>query len=254
MQELAQKILLISGWRRLALAYFAGGLAALCLAPINALPVLFVSFPVAIWLIDGTTSGQKRFNWAAVTSSFGIGWAFGLGYFMAGFWWLGAAFLVESDDFIWALPFGVIGFPAALALFHGFGFALARLFWSASDRRIFAFAAAMTVVEWLRGHILTGFPWNTIGQAFGGNSYTLQSASAVGLYGLTLLALIIFSSPAVLGIANTTRQRWRMPILSFVALAIMFGFGVWRLQTTKIEIWGSARSTACLGRMCSNII
>jgi apolipoprotein N-acyltransferase len=241
MQELAQKILLISGWRRLALAYFAGAIAALSLAPINALPVLFLSFPVAIWLIDGTTSGQKRFNWPALKSSFILGWAFGLGYFMAGFWWIGAAFFVESDDFIWALPFGVIGFPAALALFHGFGFTLARFFWSASDRRIFAFAAAMTVVEWLRGHILTGFPWNTLGQAFGGNAYTLQSASVVGLYGLTVLALIIFSSPAVFGVANTTRQRWRIPILSFVVLAIMVGFGAWRLQTTKIEMLANVK-------------
>jgi apolipoprotein N-acyltransferase len=241
MQELAQKVLFLSGWRRLAIAYLAGAIAALCLAPINALPVLFISFPIAIWLLDGTTSGQKRFNWSALKTAFAIGWAFGLGYFMAGFWWIGAAFFVESDDFLWALPFGVIGFPAALALFHGVGFAIARLLWSASDRRIFAFAAAMTTVEWLRGHILTGFPWNTLGQAFGGNDYTMQSASIVGLYGLTLLALVIFAAPATFGMANTSRQRWRLPIFALTLLALMFGFGAWRLQTTKVEMHANVK-------------
>jgi apolipoprotein N-acyltransferase len=241
MQALAQKILLLGGWRRLAVAYLAGAVAALCLAPINALPALFLSFPVAIWLIDGTTSGQRRFNWSALKAAFAIGWAFGLGYFMAGFWWIGAAFFVESDEFLWALPLGVVGFPAALALFHGFGFAFARMLWSPSDRRLFSFAAAMTSVEWLRGYILTGFPWNTIGQAFGGNDYTMQSASVLGLYGLTLLALVIFASPATLGVANTTRQSLRIPILSVITLALMFGFGAWRLHTTKVEMLANVK-------------
>jgi apolipoprotein N-acyltransferase len=236
MQMLAQKILLLGGWHRLAAAYLAGAIAALSLAPLNALPALLVSFPVAIWLLDGTPSGQKRFSWPALRTAFSIGWVFGSGYFMAGFWWIGAAFFVESDDFLWALPFGVIGFPVALALFHGLGFAMARMLWSGSSSRIFAFAGSMTGVEWLRGHVLTGFPWNTLGQAFGGNDMTMQSASVFGLYGLTLIALVVFASPAVLGTANTWRQRWQLPSLSLLVLVAMFGFGAWRLHSTKIEM------------------
>ncbi|MFM9975105.1 MAG: apolipoprotein N-acyltransferase [Beijerinckiaceae bacterium] len=236
MQLIAQKILLLSGWRRLGIAMFAGLLTALTLSPLNFLPTLLVAFPVAIWLIDGTPSGQKRVAWQPVRSAFGAGWAFGFGYFVTGFWWLGAAFLVETDEFIWAMPLGVIGFPAALALFHGLGFGIARLLWSSGSRRLFAFAAAMTSVEWLRGLVLTGFPWNTIGQAFGGNDVTAQSASVFGLYGLTLLALLIFSAPALIATGETARQRWTMPIVALVLLAGMASFGIWRLQTTRIDM------------------
>ena len=61
-----------------------------------------------------------------------------------GLWWLGAAFLVEADQFAWALPFGVLGLPALLAFFPAFGFALARLLWTPGAGRILALAAGLT--------------------------------------------------------------------------------------------------------------
>jgi apolipoprotein N-acyltransferase len=235
-QAQAQKVLLLGGWHRLGVAVLAGVAAALSMPPLNILPALLIAFPVAVWLIDGTPSGQKRVSWSSLRSAFTAGWAFGVGYFITGFWWLGAAFVADSDDFLWAMPLGVIGFPAALALFHGAGFAVARILWSGGSRRIFAFAAAMTSVEWLRSFVLTGFPWNMIGQAFGGNDITLQSASVFGLYGLTLLALLIFSAPAVLATGETPRQRWTLPGLALALLATITAFGAWRLQTAKIEM------------------
>ncbi len=87
------------------------------------------------------------------------------------------------------MPLGVIGLPAAMALYPAFGFMLARLFWTRGPARILAFAAALTLTEWLRGNLFTGFPWNAFGMAFGGNLVAAQFASLVGLYGLTLVAI-----------------------------------------------------------------
>ena len=50
--------------------------------------------------------------------------------------------------------------------------------------------------EWARGHVATGFPWNAPGYLFSANLPLLQSASLVGLYGLTLLALAAGLAPA----------------------------------------------------------
>ncbi|MGL4637378.1 MAG: apolipoprotein N-acyltransferase [Beijerinckiaceae bacterium] len=235
-QNLSQQVLLLWGWKRLAVAIAAGGVAALSMPPLNAMPVLALAFPVAVWLIDGATAGPGRFSWPTLKAAFSAGWGFGFGYFLVGFWWLGAAFLVEDDGFIWAMPLGVVGLPAALALFHGFGFLIARLFWSTGSRRIFAFAAGMATVEWLRSFILTGFPWNSIGQALAGFDATAQMASVVGLQGLTILALLIFSAPATLGSGETAGQRWRMPVLAFACLAGITGFGLWRLQANQIAM------------------
>src|SRR4029077_14360921 len=90
---------------------------------------------------------------------------FGFGYFLAGLYWVGAAFLVDAKTFGWLMPFAVVALPAGLALFTAFGFALARLMWTRGAMRILMLAAALTLAEWLRGHVLTGFPWNAYGYA-----------------------------------------------------------------------------------------
>ena len=82
--------------------------------------------------------------------AFATGWWFGFGYFLAGLWWIGGAVLVEAEAFAWALPFAVLGIPAALAFFYGFAAALARLLWSDGIGRIFALAFAFGLAEWLR--------------------------------------------------------------------------------------------------------
>ena len=56
----------------------------------------------------------------------------------------------------------------------------------------------MASAEWLRGHILTGFPWNAFGYALTPAPVMMQSAALVGLWGLTLAAFIIFAAPAAL--------------------------------------------------------
>ena len=186
--HLAQWIMLTSGWRRLLVSIAAGAVGALAMPPFGALPALVVSLSIAVWLIDGAATG-RRGNRGAVLACAVIGWAWGFGYLTAGLWWLGSAFLVEADEFLWALPLGVIGLPAVLALFYAAGFALARVLWSQGPARIAALAVGISASEWLRGHLFTGFPWNTLGMALGQNLWLMQSASVIGLYGLTLLAV-----------------------------------------------------------------
>ena len=47
-------------------------------------------------------------------------------------------------------------------LFSALGAPPARLFWMRGAMRILALGVALTVTEWLRGHLLTGFPWNAL--------------------------------------------------------------------------------------------
>ena len=122
----------------------------------------------------------------------------GFGYFLAGLWWVGSALLVEADKFAWALPLAVVALPAALAVFPAAGFALARLLWSPGPLRIFALAFGLGVAEWARGLLFTGFPWNDLGMALGVNLALAQTASLVGLHGLTFLTIAIFAAPATL--------------------------------------------------------
>ena len=160
------------------------------------------------------------------------GWWWGFGYFLAGLWWLGAAFLADGGAYAFAMPLGVIGLPAAMALYPAFGFALTRLVWTPARTRVFALAAALTLSEWLRGNLFTGFPWNAFGMALGGNLVAAQFASVVGLYGLTLIAILIFSAPATLAWKSVRpfRASTLLPVGSaLAAVAAIFAFGAFRL-------------------------
>ena len=219
-------IILSWGWKRAAIATVAGALSSLAMAPFNAWPVLFLTFPVMVWLIDGAGGGRLHGLPAAAMA----GWWFGLGYFVPGLYWIGYAFLVDAPTFAWLMPFAVLGLPAYLALFPAFGFGLARLIWSKDGSRVIALAASLTASEWLRGHVLTGFPWNAFGYALTNPLALAQVASLIGLWGLTFLSVAIFASPAVLIDGNSRGRRpWVAPVVALLVLVAMGIFGAVRL-------------------------
>jgi apolipoprotein N-acyltransferase len=203
---------------------------------------------VAIWLLDGSAQskavheqGRSRRFLAGLLDAGIAGWWLGFGYFVAGLWWLGAAFLVDPDQFAWLLPFGVLGLPAVLAVFPAIGFAIARLLWSAGWGRVLAFAFGIGVSEWLRGHLFTGFPWNLFGMALGDNLVLGQVASVVGVYGLTVITAAIFAAPAVCidrPASGQPRRSWRLlvstPSLALLALAAIGLFGMHRLNVGPV--------------------
>jgi apolipoprotein N-acyltransferase len=223
----ALSIILTWGWKRAALALLAGALSVLAMAPFNAWPVLFLTFPVVVFLIDGAGAGK----WRGVPAAALSGWWFGLGYFVFGLYWIGYAFLVDASTFAWLLPFAILGLPAYLALFTAFGFALARLIWTRDASRVLALACGLTIAEWLRGQLLTGFPWNAFGYALSEPLALAQTASLIGLWGMTFLTVAIFSSPAAL-IDGTSRGRkpWIAPVMAILVLIAMGIFGAIRLS------------------------
>ncbi|WP_460449920.1 apolipoprotein N-acyltransferase [Alsobacter sp. SYSU BS001988] len=233
MKNLAHRIILVWGWRRLLLAFLAGAVGALAMPPFGALPALAVSFTIATWVLDGSAADVGRLSRATLGHAALAGWFFGFGYFVAGLWWLGSAFLVEADQFAWLMPLGVVGLPAVLALYTALAFAIARVLWTPGPMRIVALAVAVTAAEWLRAILFTGFPWNEFGMALGSHLVLAQFASVAGLHGLTFLTVLICASPAMFGSAMRPAERWTAPMLAAAALALLAAFGLVRLQTGR---------------------
>ena len=224
--RLSHSFVLAWGWRRILIAFLAGAGTTLALTPLNLWPAPFITFPVLLWLVDGAAAGRLGGVWAAAA----VGWWFGFGYFLAGLYWVGNAFLVDARTFGWLLPFAVTALPAGMALYTAFGVALARLIWRRGAARVLALAAALTLAEWLRGHLLGGFPWNTFGYALISPLWLAQGASLVGIWGMTFLAIAVYASPAVLADDRADTARPWLPVaLGGALVAALAAFGAFRL-------------------------
>lgn len=228
MERLAGRIILLWGWRRALAAFLAGALAVFGQAPYDFFAVCFISFPVLVWLLDGTTGEASGGFLGRLRPAFAVGWWFGFGYFLAGLWWIGQALLVEADDYAWALPFAVVGIPLLLAFFYGFATAVARLLWSSGLGRIAAFAFGFALAEWLRNFVLTGFPWNAVGYAAMPVPLLMQSVSAIGMNGMNALAVFVFAMPALLAGRHGLATGM---VLALALVAAHVGFGYQRLTT-----------------------
>lgn len=228
------------GWRRRGIGFAAGALSNLAMAPFFFSPILFLTLPVLVWLIDDAAArpGDLRDRARAAGAA---GWWFGLGYFFLGLFWIGEAFLVEVDKFGWLSPFAVSVMPAGLALFWGAAAAVAVLFWRTGFQRVLLLALLLAGAEWFRGHVLTGFPWNVLGYALTWPLVLMQSASLLGIYGLTLLTVPIFSAPLVMaGDVERGLLRRRAGIaallISGVPLVLLAAYGGLRLVTAPTGV------------------
>jgi apolipoprotein N-acyltransferase len=236
--RLAHTIVLAWGWRRILIAFLAGASTALALPPTEIWPVPFVTFPILVWLIDGSPAGRL----GGVLAAAGAGWWFGFGYFLAGLYWIGHAFLVDAEVFGWLMPFAVVALPAGMAAYTALGLALAQLIWTRGAVRVLALAVALTVAEWLRGHLFSGFPWNTYGYAVVTPLWLAQGTALIGVWGMTFLAVAIYSSPAALADERAdTRRPWLAPGLGVIVIAALAIWGAIRLARAPSEFVDGVR-------------
>jgi apolipoprotein N-acyltransferase len=227
LERLSHGVMLLWGWRRTLVVALAGALGGLAQAPLGAFPVMWIGLPVLVWALDGAveTRGEERGGRLARSwPAFRIGWTFGFGWFLAGLWWIGGAFLVDLDVFGWMLPIALAALSIGLGLFHGLAAAIARIGWTEGPGRILSLAAGFFFADWLRGHVLTGFPWGTIGQAFTVNGPMMQIASLLGGYGPSFLAVLVFAAPALLARPGVAERRFVAAVGAIFVAVVGFGF------------------------------
>ncbi|MEO0327695.1 MAG: apolipoprotein N-acyltransferase [Pseudomonadota bacterium] len=233
-------LILLSGWHRHFGALFAGALTALAMPPFDLFFLPAFTFPVLIWLMDGAASEPDNGLLTKLGHGFLPGFFFGFGYFLAGLWWIGNALLVEAESFAWAWPLAVIALPAVLAIFWGIATALSRLFWNGELRRLFILAAFLCLAEYCRSIVATGFPWNTISYAVYFHPLVMQSASVIGIYGMTAFAVLVYALPSVIfsHSSGTVNKRALVAVFGLVLISAHVGFGVARYslrETGNVE-------------------
>ena len=220
----------LTGWRRFLLAFGAGAISALAFAPIDFFPALLLGVAVLVLLLDGADQSPHPFRKAFVA-----GWAFAFGQYLIGWHWIGYAFMVDPSAHLWQMPFALLVLTAGLALYIGIASALAISFWQDGPARILVFAIFYAAAEWVRGHALSGFPWNLPAYGWGASLAVLQSLSLFGAYGLTLLTILMGASLAEL---CAPQRRKALPLAMVLLFASLWAFGMVRLTQTVAAVPG----------------
>ena len=208
---------------RMVAAIAAGGLTVLTFPPFSILLFVPVAYATLFALL----------RHLAVARAALVGWAFGLGQFGFGLSWIAESFYVDAERFgAIAIP-AVAGLSAGLAIFPA---AAAALFTGVARRHAIEgvmacllFATCWTAAEWLRGHALTGFPWNLAGYALVDYAALRQPAAWIGSYGLSFLVILVGTLAAPAPFAET-RARWSILLLGVGIVIATWAAGIARLQ------------------------
>ena len=216
----------LHGARGLALAFAGGAAAALAHPPFGIWPGVF-GFTLVALSLDHVAVRRP------LLSALARGWMAGLAYLLIGTWWIAEAFFVDAAAHAWQAPLAVLFTAGGISVFWGGAGLLYRLIAPPGAHRVLVFAAVWSLLEWLRGHVLTGFPWDLPGEAWRAGSPVSQGASLVGAYGMTLLTVAIGAAP--LALFGSVRSRAAAVSLTLAAavLAGLSAFGAYRLSRPR---------------------
>jgi len=206
-----------------ALSLLAGALPAIAFPPFGFLPGL-LGYGLMLRLIDVAPPERP------LRSAFWRGWLAGLAYFLISTWWVFEAFLVDAKEQAWMAPIAVGLLGAGLGLFWGLAGLAYRALRPQGALRPLVFAGCFCLLEWLRGHVLTGFPWDLAGETWRAGSAPSQAAALVGAYGLGWVTVAACAAPALLADATRPRRAWFAAGLGVATIAGLYAYGLDRLS------------------------
>jgi len=224
------RILRVNGFSGIAFNISLGAFSVLGHAPFHLWPLTILCFALLMLRLDRAHSQDRPLR-----NGFWAAFAFAFGYFLAGLYWVGSAFIARGPEFIPYMPFAILAMAAGLALFWGAGgLVYVRLSRAgvSSMWRAGIFVCVFFIVEFLRGHVLSGFPWNLPGYIFAAGKPISQTASIVGIYGLTVL---VFSLSACLALLIERREQWLPMAVCSTVLIACFSYGALRLGSAEIQ-------------------
>ena len=190
-------------------------ITSLSLPPFNYFLFNFITFTLFFIFLFKKLKSQKKTKYF-----FFYGWLFGFGYFVTNLYWISIS-LTFDQNFGFLIPLTIILIPAFLALFYGLASYLLMIFKTKEVVIIFLiYSISFAILEYIRGTIFTGFPWNLIAYSFLNQLEILSIVSLIGTYGFNLFCISLFSSPALLILRNSNKEI--IIFIFFLASLIIF--------------------------------
>ena len=192
---------------------FLGGITSFSLPPYNFLIINFLTFPLLLLYLIKV---QKK---NSVWLNFSIGWFFGIGYFFSNIYWVVYSLTFE-DIFKPLIPIALVLVPTFLGLFYGIAtFLISQFKLKGNFSSILIFSLIFSLIEYFRGFVLGGFPWNLIVYSWTEYLNSLQILSLIGTYSFNLISITIFLFPLVIYFKKKIKSK---SILFVFLLLILF--------------------------------
>ena len=190
--------------------FFIGGLTTFSLPPFSNFPLIFI-LGFGIHIIYKINSLKKTFY---------AGWFLGFGWFSFGLYWIGSAFLISNTYQVFLMPLAVIILPSILAVFWALAFWLAKYIGNKIGPSTLLIIVSLSIAEYTRSHIFTGFPWLMPSMILTSNEYIIQIFSFVGSYTGNLVVLILTILPLML--YYNWKVKYSIFCMLFIPIIILF--------------------------------
>ena len=166
----------------------------------------------------------------SIKSFFFYGYSYGFGYFVSNLYWIPLSLLYD-ENFKFLIPFAVILVPAFISLFYALAFSIFKLISNSTGifTNILTLSLIIGLFEFLRGKILTGFPWNLFAYSFSDNIEIIQITSLIGIYAFNTILITIFSAPSILYLSRKKNE------LAGLCLAILVSFSLYLYGNIKVN-------------------
>ncbi len=202
--------------------YILGAVATISLPPFSILPLTF-GLGLGIYLISLMPSLLKTFLAA---------WILGFGWFSIGLYWIGSAFIVTNTYTIYLMPIAIILLPSLLAFFWGVACVLAKLIDKDKKFSIISIIICLSLFEYLRANLFTGFPWLMPSMILSSNEYLIQIFSFIGSFSTNLLVLTFSVLPFIL--LSSLKGKYILSTILLTPILIIIFFGIFRFHNKDL--------------------
>ena len=208
--------------------FFLGAITILSFPPFNISFLNFFSFSILLFLILVVKKKTKSVYRKKKSNRyfFYLGCAFGFGFFLCGNYWITIS-LTHDEMFKALIPISLLFIPLFLSLFFGLATLIVGPFANRNIFFILFFSLIFCIFEFVRGNILTGFPWNLISYTWSWSIESIQVLSLIGSYSLSLISLTFFCIPFLFFQEKILKKNI---IFSLVFLIIFGGNYLYGLQ------------------------
>ena len=201
--------------------FLLGGVSSFSLPPYNFFFINFISFTfLFLFLVEAKNSNKSKLIF------FLYGWFFGFGYFICSLYWISIS-LTFDNNFKFLIPISIIFIPAFISTFFGISTLMTKFFLSQKKiiTSVLLFSLVFSIVEYIRGIVLSGFPWNLIAYSFSDQTEFIQINSLVGIYGFNLLCITLFTIPAIWFIKKSKKNIYCIFIVGILVISnLIYGY------------------------------